>query len=98
MSSVVKGVAKALKEVVEMGGRISDESAEFLDDLLRDKIDDLQEDAQEFVKAADKAAKSLLAEIEERLDEVVARLEDAEKIVKDEPPPIPPAPKKGAVK
>lgn len=79
----VKGIARALKEVVEMGGRITEESAEFLDDLLGDKLDDLQEDAREFVDAAEKMVKSRLVEFEERLDNLFKRLEEMEEDVED---------------
>lgn len=61
-----------------MGGRVTDETAEFLDDLLGDKLDDLQDDARGLVDTVEKLVESKLTEVEEKLDDILGRVEELE--------------------
>ncbi len=74
----VKGVAKALREAVQMGGRITDESAEWLDNFLDEGIDQIQAEAREFVETAEKLIQSQLAEALENIDALTERLNKLE--------------------
>lgn len=74
----VKGVASALKEMVELGGRVSDDTLEWLNKLLGDELDDVQENAKELLSKADKVIDEKVAEVTAKLDEVLARLDSLE--------------------
>lgn len=80
-----KQLVAALKEMVELGGRVTEETRQWFEHVLGDDFDEFQEQAKEFVDSVTTAAKAQLSELEDRLDNLASRVDDMENSVPPKP-------------
>ena len=77
MDEFFKRFAKAIDDVVQIGGRLSQESYEFIRDILDDNFDSFKKQVTEIVKG-------VLSDLTERVEELEDLLKEKEKQIKAE--------------
>ena len=75
MDDLFKKLGQAIHDLFQTGGRLTEESREFIEKLLDDQLDSFKKQVSEIVKGA-------LSDFSERIDELEDLLQEKEKAVK----------------